>query len=595
MLLQDFKKENTFSDESLENSMEQSLKKIDLKKMNQNNKISELNNRFVSNNNQKVELSKKYNGDFIDLNKSETIYYNSNSNFKETDETSKSLYVLVEKNKKKINMDFSNIKNIINIEINKNVDFSYSTTQKIQNNIEDGKIITQKCLEEQLSLNDELQILDDANELNTVIYNDNKKKENNFSKKNNKRSTKKTFNSFDSNTSQDLISLENASSDNSKTYPNKLGTKNNNTSIIYNRNNYIMESSTKNNTYNDDCENTKYQKSKDFKYSISCPNNLGLLNKQKKINESFTFLPIETKYFKISKDNNVIHIPNIQDFECLACFHIVNEPKVCAECEKLICQECLEIWWSEKTRSNFINHLNNNKEKECIHCKKTFYDLFMPRIVRNSLNSIVIKCPNFNSNTNNNTLNINNEKYCKESFEYQYLLQHLENCKLTKREAVCNFCKEIIQTTNEKIEIYNHLKICSLADIVCENCNRIIPRKKFEKHKSKCEKKYIKCHDCSVLFSISEFENHSKKECIYMIVEKFNNEILIKNKKIESLEQEKKDLLKYKKIKEFVPFFIRFIVNKNKLHYSKIISENENFVKIVQEKFVKNLFFNFII
>ena len=99
MLLQDFKKENTFSDESLENSMEQSLKKIDLKKMNQNNKISELNNRFVSNNNQKVELSKKYNGDFIDLNKSETIYYNSNSNFKETDETSKSLYVLVEKNK----------------------------------------------------------------------------------------------------------------------------------------------------------------------------------------------------------------------------------------------------------------------------------------------------------------------------------------------------------------------------------------------------------------------------------------------------------------------------------------------------------------
>lgn len=339
--------------------------------------------------------------------------------------------------------------------------------------------------------------------------------------------------------------------------------------------------------------------------------------------QGFTFLPIESQYYKLCKDENASHIPNIQDFECLACFHIVNHPKVCAECEKLICQECLDTWWSEKS----------TKDKVCIHCKKTFFDLFMPRIVRNSLNSIMIKCPN--------------KSQCKESFEYQSLHNHLENCKYTKREAVCDYCKNIFSTSNEKKEILQHIASCPLADIACKYCNKTFSRKKFEKHNTTCKKKYRECGDCGVSYEISELNNHKKSECITNIKKAYEHKIAaLLNNKIEEnrdtsvnfqkkshdfqnlilkenketsqlapgkdniienynsneidkveLENESKpdyeEYLYYKeqyqklnKLKLFVPYFMRFVINHNKIEINKKLQQYEAAFKIIEEKFV---------
>lgn len=283
---------------------------------------------------------------------------------------------------------------------------------------------------------------------------------------------------------------------------------------------------------------------------------------QTKKNENYTLLPIETKYFKLSKDTRATHIPNIQDFECLACFHIVNDPKVCAECEKLVCQECLETWWSEKT----------SKDKECIHCKKTFYDLFMPRIVRNSLNSIVIKCPNKNG--------------CKANFEYQHLLKHLEVCKFTRREAVCNFCREVFNTTNEKCEILKHLAECPLANVICQFCDKTVSRKKLLNHQAKCERQFSKCRDCDAKMQIFDMKNHSKIECIENIKNKLYREIKEKDDKITELEHYREDYAHIKKLNSLVPYIVRFLINKHKIKNEEKLAENQIILDKIFEKFV---------
>ena len=82
--------------------------------------------------------------------------------------------------------------------------------------------------------------------------------------------------------------------------------------------------------------------------------------------------------------------------------------------------------------SRFLKVLNKNRRFFFLEkIVNNFFDLFMPRIVKNSLNTIIIKCPN---------------SKCKESFEYQNLFNHLANCKFTEREAICNYCNIKINT-----------------------------------------------------------------------------------------------------------------------------------------------------
>ena len=280
-------------------------------------------------------------------------------------------------------------------------------------------------------------------------------------------------------------------------------------------------------------------------YSININNNLCELDyidsdSEIIIKKDFIFLELETKYFKLTKKDENSSIKNIQDFECLACFHIVNDPIVCAECEKLICKECLGKWWQEKS----------SRDKLCIHCKKTFYELFMPRIVRNTMNCINIKCPNKNS--------------CGEIFEYQNLKKHLESCKYTKRKALCNYCCTEFETSNEGKEISLHVLNCPLALVKCEFCNQEIHKNKINNHKKFCNQKFTKCPDCLVSLDVNEYIKHSKEECILNLKNFYEGKY---NQYVSDNVSYKEKYEKLKTLQRIVPYYIKLIVNKNKIDY----------------------------
>lgn len=64
-------------------------------------------------------------------------------------------------------------------------------------------------------------------------------------------------------------------------------------------------------------------------------------------------------------------------------------------------------------------------------------------------------------------------------------LKHLnEFCLWIKREAECKACNQVVQTSNKKLEINQHIAVCSEVEIEC--AERECP--------VKSKRKYMKSH-----------------------------------------------------------------------------------------------------
>jgi hypothetical protein len=140
---------------------------------------------------------------------------------------------------------------------------------------------------------------------------------------------------------------------------------------------------------------------------------------------------------------------NIRDeFRCLICVKLVNNPNHCLNCEEIFCQKCLE------------DYLKYNYDK-CPHCQKMRFLTKKSIKLMKIINSSNIKCPN-----------------CPEVIRYEQFNDHSSKCKF----YICKKCNIQLPVQNEN-ELVNHLNEC--FDI-CKYCKKKLPLSILKSHETSC-------------------------------------------------------------------------------------------------------------
>ena len=101
----------------------------------------------------------------------------------------------------------------------------------------------------------------------------------------------------------------------------------------------------------------------------------------------------------------------VDEFLCIICLNLVNSPKICSNCDKLFCEDCLEKWFDV------------NSTDKCANCLDKFVAAKIQRIIIEILNKFEINCPAIPCSSKISNENLNN---------------HLKNdCEYFEKEAKC--------------------------------------------------------------------------------------------------------------------------------------------------------------
>jgi hypothetical protein len=188
----------------------------------------------------------------------------------------------------------------------------------------------------------------------------------------------------------------------------------------------------------------------------------------------------------INQDENIIG-----DFTCIICLNIVINPKICSECDILICLKCIDDW--QKRNIN------------CPHCKKKFAEGRVNRQIINTLSRFKIKC---------------NYIGCVEEIWYENIITHFNKCNYLLKKYACVKChKEIISNLLDE-QIKTHYYECFKGCSICGKVN-------IEKnHNTQCSVySSTKCNNCEVEVPRS----HTHDQCINNIKSKFTEMLLLKD------------------------------------------------------------------
>jgi uncharacterized coiled-coil protein SlyX len=209
----------------------------------------------------------------------------------------------------------------------------------------------------------------------------------------------------------------------------------------------------------------------------------------------YKLLNIKTNSFIIATDQ-VIEQDIALDYQCMIKFHLPITPLQCTKCDSLICQKCFE-------------DLKTNK---CPNCLKNLTTKEPSRLVRNTLNSLNLRCLNME---------------CKLQIKYENYIEHYLICKFTPRKAKCTGCSKIIKTNNRLIEIIEHNKNCNFKEN-CKFCKKVFFAKDIENHMNACPDRETICPMCYEKLKLDKYSEHLLKQCIW-------NQILFKDQKITQL------------------------------------------------------------
>ena len=148
-----------------------------------------------------------------------------------------------------------------------------------------------------------------------------------------------------------------------------------------------------------------------------------------------------------------------QDYSCLYCLNIVEDPVYISCCESVFCRDC----------SNFIG-------KKCPNCRKEIEEIPMPRMIKKFLFELKFDCP----------------LGCLQSFSYEQKAKHFSECN-NKHQIIptCSLCNSNISDS-----LKEHSKICEKLVSKCLFCNEATCKLELEEHIKKC-KCYLKyCEHC---------------------------------------------------------------------------------------------------
>ncbi len=127
----------------------------------------------------------------------------------------------------------------------------------------------------------------------------------------------------------------------------------------------------------------------------------------------------ESEHQQCDVDRTQAQIPFDEDFDCLICKHVVQNPLACSECDRLFCTLCINQW-----------HL---RKKECPHCRQKSDMRRVSRILLKQINKVKFKCP---------------DETCRVSFTLDDTKKHKSTC-------------------NRKVKV--ECKACGLHTVKCKN------------------------------------------------------------------------------------------------------------------------------
>ena len=202
---------------------------------------------------------------------------------------------------------------------------------------------------------------------------------------------------------------------------------------------------------------------------------------------------IDPKIFKISqylcKEKDYI----IEALKCSKCTYILSSPYFCTMCSNNICQYC------------------NDNDSFCPKCNQKSKNGKIQGKLITLLNNSAVQCPNVNQ--------------CSEEIKFLDVTNHVTNCKYTKRTAICSGCQKDIQTTNELVEINQHISYCPDICEKCIYCKKDYKRREMQQHHILCDERFVKCIECDEMIVFKEFEVHTRIEAANRIILDYEEKI----------------------------------------------------------------------
>ena len=136
-----------------------------------------------------------------------------------------------------------------------------------------------------------------------------------------------------------------------------------------------------------------------------------------------------------------------QNFHCLICYNVLKDPVTCRRNEHHFCRGCI------------TEHLRRNSHT-CPTCAdelsvETLQDV--PRIVKNYLNELSIRCDHY-------------DRGCRELVQLQNLKRHVAECGFTPVVCGNQGCGE---TISKRDRTYHESELCQFRKLKCHNCGEI--------------------------------------------------------------------------------------------------------------------------
>ena len=136
-----------------------------------------------------------------------------------------------------------------------------------------------------------------------------------------------------------------------------------------------------------------------------------------------------------------------QNFHCLICYNVLKDPVMCRRNEHYFCRGCI------------TEHLRRNSHR-CPTCAdelsvETLQGV--PRIVKNYLNELSIRCDHY-------------DRGCRELVQLQNLKRHVAECGFTPVVCGNQGCGE---TISKRDRTYHESELCQFRKLKCHNCGEI--------------------------------------------------------------------------------------------------------------------------
>ena len=153
------------------------------------------------------------------------------------------------------------------------------------------------------------------------------------------------------------------------------------------------------------------------------------------------------------------------DYQCMICAKVLNEPHLTDCCGQHFCQACLEQWFKKQAK------------KICPHCRSESFAHISYIPLKRKIDDLEVYCPN-------------KKEGCKEVAKLRALDAHKHTCGFAK--VICTRgCGKLILRKNL---IWHFISECSKRKIKCKYCGKMDHYEVISgKHMTVCEEYPVKC------------------------------------------------------------------------------------------------------